>query len=170
MGEVGPGACARFLVGGSGSCPLVGEAVSCPSGGKGHVKGCALGWLWAQYDFKQPVCWWVGYVPVLLVVCPEVLQNWSLQAVGWGRVFMLKWGPLGELTLIGIPWGLCYQCPCSHSELHSTPASPGDPPKPLGKSSPGSYGVTALCWVPVHVRPWVHLQEWMRQRHSLSLG
>ena len=36
-----------------------------------------------------------------------------------------------------------------------TPASPGDPPRPAGRSDPGSYGVTALPWVPVHVKPCV---------------
>ena len=48
MGEAGPGACAGFLVGGTGDCLLVGGAQSCPSGGQGHVKlfvyrgGCEL--------------------------------------------------------------------------------------------------------------------------------
>ena len=39
VGEVGPGACAGFLVGWTGACPLVGGAGSCPSGEQGHVKG-----------------------------------------------------------------------------------------------------------------------------------
>ena len=43
--EFGPGACAGFLVGGTGACPLVGGAGFCPSGGQGHVKGCVLRWL-----------------------------------------------------------------------------------------------------------------------------
>ena len=37
--------CASFLVGESGSCPLVGGGVSCSSG----VQGCA------QADFKQAI-------------------------------------------------------------------------------------------------------------------
>ena len=41
------------------------------------------------------------------------------------------------------------------SELQPTRASPGDLPRPLGRSSPGSFGDTALCWVPVHMRPCV---------------
>ena len=68
----------------------------------------------------------------------------------------LEWGPPVELMLNNIPWGLCYQCCCLHSELQPSPASPGDPPRPLGRSSPGSYGVTALCWVQVLVVPCVH--------------
>ena len=35
---------------------------------------------------------------------------------------------------------------------HSQPHFPGDPPKPEGRSAPDSYGVTALPWVPVHVK------------------
>ena len=65
-----------------------------------------------------------------------------------------KWGPPGEFTLISIPWGILILPPTSvlvsHSDLQPTPASPGDPPRSLGRSSPGSYGGTALCWVPVH--------------------
>ena len=57
---------------------------------------------------------------------------------------------------INIPWGLCHQCPCPHSEPQPTPASPGEPPRPAGRSGPGSYGVTALPWVPVHMKPCVH--------------
>ena len=41
--EVGPGACAGFLLGRTSACPLVGGAGSSPSGG--HVKWCEL---WAQ--------------------------------------------------------------------------------------------------------------------------
>ena len=66
-----------------------------------------------------------------------------------------KWGPLGELTPINIHWVLCYQSPCSHSKPQATPTSSAGPLRPLGKSSPGSYGATALCWVPVHMRPCV---------------
>ena len=33
---------------------------------------------------------------------------------------------------------------------------PEDPQRPTGRSSPGSYGVTAFPWVPVHLKPWVH--------------
>ena len=39
LGEVDPGACAGFLVGGTSACPLVGGAGSCPSGRQGHVEG-----------------------------------------------------------------------------------------------------------------------------------
>ena len=69
---------------------------------------------------------------------------------------MPSWGPLGELTLNNIFWGLCHQYPCPHSELQPTPASPGDPTRPLVRSNPSSYVSIALCWVPAHVRSCVH--------------
>ena len=55
VGEAGLEACAGFLVGGVSACPLVGRAVSWPSGGQGSVKGHVLGWLWDQEVFRQPV-------------------------------------------------------------------------------------------------------------------
>lgn len=45
VGEVGPGPCAGFLMRRTAACPLVVGAGSCPSGGQGHVKGCAYRWL-----------------------------------------------------------------------------------------------------------------------------
>ena len=96
-----------------------------------------------------------GCVPFLVVVCPENFQLWSLQVVGWCWVLVLKCGSLGALTLIDIPWYFHYQCRCPHSEQELTLASPGDPPRPLGMCNAGSYGGTALCWVPVSVRPCV---------------
>ena len=47
MGEVGPMACLGFLVGGTGALVLVGGAGSFPSDGKGRVRWCVLGCLWA---------------------------------------------------------------------------------------------------------------------------
>ena len=71
---------------------------------------------------------------------------------------MPKWQPLGELTPISILWGLFHQCPSPpphHSEPQPTPDSPGDSPRFVGTPSPGSYGVTALCWVSVYMKPCV---------------
>ena len=42
--------------------------------------------------------------------------------------------------MVNIPWGLYYQCSCSHGELYPTHAIPGDSPRPLGRFSPGNYG------------------------------
>ena len=43
--------------------------------------------------------------------------------------------------------GLHHQCPCPHSELQPSPTSPGALPRPLVRSSPGSYGGISLCCV-----------------------
>ena len=70
---------------------------------------------------------------------------------------MPKRQPLGELMLFNILCVFCHLCPCctppTPSEPQLTPASPGDPPRLVGRSSPSSYGVTVLGWVPVYVKP-----------------
>ena len=55
MDEFGSGACADFVVGGTGACPLVSGAGFCHSGGQGCVKGHVSRWLLAQDDLRQPV-------------------------------------------------------------------------------------------------------------------
>ena len=40
------------------------------------------------------------------------------------------------------------------SDLITT--SLGEPSRPTGRSGPDSYGVTALPWAPVHVKPCLH--------------
>ena len=40
MGEAGLKVCAGLLVGEAGTSPLMGGAMSWPSGGLGHVQGC----------------------------------------------------------------------------------------------------------------------------------
>ena len=62
VAEAGLEACAGFLVGGIGACPLVGGVGFCPSGGQGHVKG---------YIFSSLLAGGRGYVSTLLVVWPE---------------------------------------------------------------------------------------------------
>ena len=57
--------------------------------------------------------------------------------------------------LMSIPCGICHQRPCLHSEPQLTPTSPGYPLRPAGRSNSGFYGVTALSWVPVHMKPCV---------------
>ena len=45
VGVVGPGACAGFLLGRTGACPLGSGAGSFSSGGQCHVNGLVLRWL-----------------------------------------------------------------------------------------------------------------------------
>ena len=56
--------------------------------------------------------------------------------------------------LISSLWGLPPES-TDWCEPQPTPASSGDPPRLIGRSSPGSYGVAALCWVPVYMKPCV---------------
>ena len=53
----------RFPGVGTGACVLVGEAGSCSSNRHCHVQWCVLGYLWANYGFRQPVCHWVDPGP-----------------------------------------------------------------------------------------------------------
>ena len=111
-------------------------------------------WIYPLWDSLSADGW--GCVPTLLVLQPEVSQHWSLQPVGWNQVLMTKRQPLGEFTPMNIPWGLCHQCPCLHNESLLTPACPGGPARCMGRSGPGSYGVTALPWVPMHMKHFAH--------------
>ena len=143
-------------MGGTGACPLMVELGLVPLG-RAMSRGVFKGGCGFRMTLGRLSADGWGCVPVLLVVWPEMSQHWSLQAVRWGQ-FLLP-SPLGELTLMNIPWGLCLQCPCPHSEPQLTPTSLGDPPRPAGRSGSGSYVVTALPWVPVHVKPYVHLSR-----------
>ena len=126
-----------------GLIPLVGRVMS---------RRVFIGGSWLRMTLGSlSVDGW-GCVPTLLVVWPEVSWHWSLQAIGWGSVSVPKWQLSGELMPKSIPWGIHCQCPCLHSEPQLTPTSPGDPPRPAGRSGLGSYGGTALPWVPVHMK------------------
>ena len=49
---------------------------------------------------------------------------------------------------------------CPHSEPQPIPASQRDPLRPVRRCGPGFCGVTALPWIPVHVKLVLTLQEW----------
>ena len=114
-------------------------------------KGHSYRWLWAQYGFRHPVCWWMGlcsYLAGFLVWCISALELVDCWVTPCADVKMMTSGEahadeysLGPLSPVSLP----------PSESQLTPASPGDPPRFVGKSSPSSYGVTALCWVSVYV-------------------
>ena len=113
--------------------------------------GCELSMALCTFT----VCWWVG-----LCSYPTGCLAWGIQAlepVGWweGPCLDAKMAtsvrvhtdqyPLGPLLPVSLP----HPTP---NEPQLTPASPGDPPRLVGRSSPSSYGGTALCWVPVYMK------------------
>ena len=117
---------------------------------QGHVSGVFRGSCGLKKTLGSLFADGCGCIPTFLAVWPDVSQHWSLQAVGWGKVSVPKCWPSGELMLMYIPWGLCHPCTCPHSEPKPIPAYPGDSVRPAARSGPGSYGVTALLWVPMH--------------------
>ena len=131
---------------------------SCPSGGQGHVKGCVWRWLWTQEDFRQPFCWWAG-----LCSYPTGCLAWAVPALEpagcWvgpdlsAKMVTSKRAHMDEYSPVPPP-------PASVSPKWVTPASPGDHPRPAGRSYPGSYGVTALPWVLSTWNLVPTLQEW----------
>lgn len=153
MDEVGPEAFEGFLVEGAVSCLLVGQTGSCPSGWYCCVKVYVYRQLWAWYDFRRPICWWVRLCshPAYCLVS----GNTALEPIGYWM------GPdLGAKTVTSRrPHSdeyflkLCHQCPFPHHDLQPTSASLGNPQRHINKSGPGSYGVTALPWVIVLVKP-----------------
>ena len=140
-------------MGGNCACPLVRGAGSCPSGGQGCVKRCVYKWLWAQYGFRHPVCWWVGLcsylagglawgVPALEPVGCLVGPGLDAKMAISDRAHTDQYS-LGLLPLVSLP----PQWTTADSYL------PRRPSKIIGRPTPGSYGVTALCWVSVYVKP-----------------
>ena len=118
----------------------------------GLGQGCVSGVSRGSYGLRKSlgtlsVDGW-NCVPALMVVLPEISQHWSLQAVGWGLILGPKCQPPGELAPMNTPQYLHHQCPCPQSEPHPPPTSPGDPPRPPGRSGLGSYEVTVFALGP----------------------
>ena len=149
---VDPGVCLDIFVGAL-IWPLV-HGISCCLWWAGSCVfwgGCELSITLGSLFSDGWVC-----VPIVLVVCPEAFQYWSLQIVGWSQFLMPIWRPLGELRLINISWVLYYLCSSHYRELQSIPTCPGGHIRPLYRSVLGSCGSTTLCRVSVHVIPCVH--------------
>ena len=90
MGEAGLEVCAGFLVGGVSTCPLVGGAGSLgPPVGKAMSRGMSRGGCGLRKSFDSLSADGWGCIPIQFVVWPEASQHWSLEAVGWGQVFVL---------------------------------------------------------------------------------
>ena len=94
-----------------------------------------------------PSCWFFGLscpstgVCRLLVEARSFCQNGNFQESSHWRIFTK---------------GLCHQCPCYCIGPQLTSASQGHPAIPAGRSSSGSYGVTLLPCMPVHVKHFMH--------------
>lgn len=58
---------------------------------------------------------------------------------------------------------LYHQCPYPHSEPHSSPASPRDPPRPAGRSCPGSYDIISFA-----LGPHAHKTSYVSSKSSTS--
>lgn len=101
-------------------------------------------------------------MPVAAILClligralfPPLFVVWLglLIPDGWGQFFQTDglWGAHTDYSL-GPPPSVVLP----RSELQSTPAFQGDPAAPTGTSDPDSYGVPALPWDPLHVKPCV---------------
>ena len=60
VGKVCSIGCVGFLLEGTGACFLVDESGSCLSSGQDHIGWCVLECVWPYFDFRKPLCWWVG--------------------------------------------------------------------------------------------------------------
>ena len=113
-----------------------------------------LEWLWAQDDYRQPIYW-------LIDLCSHFVGSlaWGISAlesedywIGPGlnakmvisrRTYYDEWALLLPQELVLVP-----------TARHRWPPPPQDTLQvPAGS---GSYGVTALSLVPVHVKPCVY--------------
>ena len=103
----------------------------CCSGGQSSVK--------LLIRLSADGCRWV---PFLLVVWPEATQHWSLPGLFGGANGGL-WEDSHQGVLPRTSAASVLVLMVSHS-APPTPATAGDPPTPMGRSSSVSYGVTAL--------------------------
>ena len=89
----------------------------------------------------------LGYVPTLLVVWSEASQHWSLQAIGWSQVLdtmsPARCQPVDKYSCLFYTSFYVLK-----KEPQLPPTSSGDPPRPAGRSGPGSYEVIALALGP----------------------
>ena len=83
-GDFGPGACADFLVRGTGACPLVGGLGFAPLVGRAVSRGVFRGVCVFRKTLGSLSADGWGYVLTLLVVWCEASQHWELQALEWG--------------------------------------------------------------------------------------
>ena len=99
-----------------------------------------------------------------LCSCPvgclaEASQHWSLQAVGWGQVFVSKRQPPGHL-IQRVLSSISVTSVLVPTVNHSHPLLPQNTPRPAGRSALGSYEVAAFSLGPGAHKTLCALQEW----------
>ena len=101
--KFGSVACVGFLVEGTGACVLVSWILSVWWAGLRLVVcfGVSVNLIW----FQAVSLLMVGVVLLSCSLFAWGFQHWSLLAVGWSWVLVLRWRSLGELSLIDIMWG-----------------------------------------------------------------
>ena len=84
-------------------------------------------WLCAQVVFRQPVCWAVG------------LRSHHGGGLAWGVPAPEPWFQSGSLQESSHRW-IVLTSVCVPTVSHNCPLPPpGDPPRPAGRSGPGSH-------------------------------
>ena len=124
----------------AGACPLVGRTGSWPSGEQGPCQGTCLEVAVGSLSADG----W-GCIPALSVVWPEA---GAYRLLGGARSQYLGF-KVSASSQSSCRSPLCpppaFMTP---ERATATPASPGDPPRPSGRSGPDSYGVTAFALEP----------------------
>ena len=112
---------------------------------------------WAQEDFRQSVCWWVG-----LCFHPVGCFTWGISNTGACRFLGGARSQCqdGDLQESSCPWIFPQDSATRVLVPQWATADPCLPRRHAAHSGPGSYGITALPWVPGHVKPVCTLQEW----------
>ena len=86
-----------------------------------------------------PSCWLFGLRHPSTGVCSQLVAARS-------------WCQSGK----DVPLSSCHWYSCPYSETQPASAYPGDPLRPTCRSGTGSYELTALPQVPVHMKPCVY--------------
>ena len=116
--------------------------------------------------FRQLVCWWVGMYPCPVVSCSAwgtkelaPADYWVLLLLGGARCWQ-KWSKLSAASISSVHVGdtiyltpymsPIYLTPVSMSPRWAAvaPDSPGDSPRPTGRSGLGSYQIIAFALCP----------------------
>ena len=148
LSEVGPGVYAGLLVGGTDACPVELSWVLSSGVSMGVFRNICF-FRMTLGSFPDENC---SYLFTLLIIWPEVSQHRKLQAVRYAQVLGAKMtnsrrAHTDEYSLRHLPPGF-FPPQWATFNLHL----PKRTTKITGRSGTVSYGITALPWVPVHVK------------------